>query len=342
MNFLRSLLKRFKDREIDAEIKEEIQFHIDMRTEANLATGMPVETARSDAVDRFGDPEQIRREGSVILQAEARRRHLAHFMADLVQDLRFSFRLFSKKPAFALIAVLTLALGIGANTAIFSLIQAIVLQPLPMEEAERLVFLRDVFPNRGTYVDHSFPEFDDWSMQRHIFDDFMVYTYATANPTGVEVPEELVVIRSTANFLKLLAEDPVQGRFFSANEETIDNEPVALISHSLWQRRFGGDPQILGRILNLGGKMTTLIGVVPPGTAQKLPTSTVEVDIWEPIRVTPAENRRGSHRFFFLGRLREGLEIESARQEVALVAQKLAQEGISRHTLQVTPLQEFG
>src|SRR5262245_1001247 len=159
----------------------------------------------------------------------------------MLQDLRYGIRMLLKHPGFSLIAIITLALGIGANTAIFSVVNAVLLRPLPYEQADRLVFLRERHPNYDE-MSISYPDFVDWRAGNNVFEHIGVFNYGSYNLTGSGEPERLRVIRASADLLSALRVRPAAGRLFTNEEDRPGAPDVVLLSHEFWQRRFGGDP----------------------------------------------------------------------------------------------------
>ncbi|MEE9235056.1 MAG: ABC transporter permease [Candidatus Acidoferrales bacterium] len=261
-------------------------------------------------------------------------------METLWQDLRYGARMLTRNPGFTAVAVLTLALGIGANTAIFSVVNAVLLRPLPYKNPERLVMIRDVQPQTGD-TPGSFPEYLDWKEQIRIFDD--VATYFNTAPTllGEGQPERFDGVRASASLLPLLGVEPVLGRNFLPEEEQPDGERVAMISYALWQRRFGADPSVLGRTLNLNGRSSTLVGVLPSGF--RLPGEIQfgrSRPIWEPLRLDASRAPRGLHFLTVLGRLRDGLALTQGRKELEAVGARLREERGTTHGVTLAPVRE--
>ncbi len=263
-------------------------------------------------------------------------------METLWQDIRFGVRMLRKNPGFTAVAVLTLALGIGANTAIYSVVDAVLLSPLPYANSERLVYLLDKYPNNMIFIDSSYPEYLDWKAQTDIFDDLAAYTWRPSTITGQAEPERVWVVRSTANFLPLIAPPPFLGRYFNKESENPNSAPVAVLSYSFWQKRFGGENSVLGKPIRLDGRSRTIIGVMPPGMRNRLPSSFQPgVDVWEPLRLTPETSGRGQHFMFAIGALQEGITVAQAQQRANSIAAHMAEEGITEHIPQILSLQSW-
>ncbi len=230
-------------------------------------------------------------------------------MRGLLQDVRHSLRVAGHRPVLSLVIVATLALGVGANTAIFSLVNTVLLRPVPYHDVERLVRVVPVFP----------AHFFDWRPRARSFVDLGWSTDAVYNLTGDGPPEMLTGYRFSANMLGVLGVEPALGRGFRPEEDSPGAPHVAILSHKLWQRRFGGDPGILGRALTLNGARYTVIGIMPPSFAH--PPST---EIWTPIALSPATAASSQMLLRLVGRLKPGVSRESAQQELGVLYSDLA------------------
>jgi putative ABC transport system permease protein len=250
-------------------------------------------------------------------------------MRSLLQDMRYGFRMLLKRPGFTVIAVLALALGIGANTAIFSVVNAVLLKPLPFREPERLVAvwetnaqLESEMRNRNEVA---LANFLDWRAQNQVFEQLAALSYASVNLTGVSEPERIQSAVVTTNLFQALGVQPATGRSFLPEEESPASPRVALLSHGLWQRRFGADPQIVGRTLTLNGNQATVVGIMPPGFQLQFPTS-MQVDMWLPMRIDAAAANRKFHYLYVLGRLKPGVSREQAQAGMKAIAGQLAEQ----------------
>jgi putative ABC transport system permease protein len=263
-------------------------------------------------------------------------------MGTLVQDLRYGARVMLKQPGFTAVAVIALALGIGANTAIFSAVNAVLLRPLPFPEPERLVLVRDL--QQADETPASYPEYLDWKEQGRTFEHLAGAFNTSYSLTGQGEPEQLLGVRVSANLLPMLGLKPMIGRNFQPEEESRSGERVVILSYSLWQRRFGGDPGVLGRNLTLNGQGFTVIGVLPAGVKGLLPgVDRLEQirDLWMPLRLDTTNAPRGLHFLTVIGRLRAGLSLQMARDEVSEVADHLRQTGATQHGVSIVPLIQF-
>ncbi|HKP10970.1 MAG TPA: ABC transporter permease [Blastocatellia bacterium] len=245
-------------------------------------------------------------------------------METVLQDLRYAIRASLKKPAFTLIVVLALAMGIGANTAIFSVVNAILLRPLPFKNPDRLVMVWMSNGKLGVAQDwHSFPNYVDYRDQNSTFEDVAAFNDRSFNLTGTGEPVRVLGAWSTANLFPVLGVPPLYGRTFAAEEEEPGKDLVAVISYGLWQRRFGGDAGVVGQPLNLNGVDRTIIGVMPAGFA--FPEK--ETDVWVPLAVSPQRKQaRGSFSLKAIGRLKPGVTMPQARADMSAIADHLVEQ----------------
>jgi putative ABC transport system permease protein len=249
-------------------------------------------------------------------------------MQTLWQDLRYGARILLKNPGFTLIAVVTLALGIGANTAIFSVVDAVLLRPLPYPQAERLVLLWSTNAAQGiTTAVSSLPDYREWRDRNQSFEELAGYYYSDFNLGGAgQEPEFAQGALTTANFFTTLQVAPLLGRSFTAEENQFGRHRVALLSYGLWQRRYGGDRAIIGRAIKLGGQDFTVVGVMPQGMPflDDLP----QVELWTPIAFAPGDNMdtRNNHFVTLVGRLKHGVTIAQAQADVSAIARRMEEQ----------------
>jgi predicted permease len=242
-------------------------------------------------------------------------------MSILLQDLRFALRSLLKRPAFTVVAILSLALGIGANTAIFSVINAVLLRPLPYVAPDHLVDLYETAPNME-YGSVSPANFRDWQEQNHVFSGLTAYMNGDVNLQGVSNPERLSVEYASDNLFSLLGARPMLGRAFSAGDDRDGAPHVAVLSEEAWRRRFGADPGVIGKTVNLSGDIYTIVGVMP--ASFRFP-ATVGRDMWLPLQLHPQQYaQRGSHWLNVIGRLKPGVELSAADVQMHQIAARLA------------------
>jgi putative ABC transport system permease protein len=234
------------------------------------------------------------------------------------QDLRYALRGLRQRPGFTLVAVLTLALGIGANTAIFSVVNGVLLRPLPYERPERLAMIWG-HRNQQPLAELSVPEYWDLRERTRSFAGIAAFTDGNINLTGTGTPERIRAGYLTANTMAVLGVAPARGRGFTAEEDLPGGAPVVLLGDGLWRRRFGADPTVIGRVLTLDDTPTTVVGVMPPDF--QLPThyAGAPKELWAPMQLDPAINRgvRGWHFLEVIGRLRDGVALEAASAETS-------------------------
>ncbi|HJU66455.1 MAG TPA: ABC transporter permease, partial [Gemmatimonadaceae bacterium] len=250
-------------------------------------------------------------------------------MSDLTQDIRYAFRGLRHAPAFAAAAVITLALGIGATTAIFSVVNAVILRPLPYPEPERLVMVWMDNRRTGLREDiHSWPNLSDLRAQNRSFAQLAAYGQGGFNITGgcaenACEPQRVTAAFSTANLFSVLGVTPMLGRPYTAEEEEPGRDAVIVISNGLWMRQFGGDPSAIGRTVRVNGRERTVIGVMPRGFAYPTPTT----DAWVPLALQPEQREaRSSFSLHAIGRLAPGVSLERARTDMATIAARLEQQ----------------
>jgi putative ABC transport system permease protein len=312
---IRSLLRR---KVVEDELETELRFHRERQFEKYRASGLTEAEARHRLKLEFGGLDQVKE--------ECRDARGVRFMETLVQDLRYGLRTLRNSPGFTAVAVLTLALGIGANTAIFSLLYGVLLRPLPYKEASRLIMLNETTPKVGL-VSASYPNFLDWRSQCHVFADMAAVFEVGFNLSGAAQPENVSGEAVTPNFLSILGLHPLLGRDFDPSEGKPGAAPVILLSYPLWQSHFGGDPNAVGRALNLNGRGYTIIGVLPPEFRW-----VEKADLLEPFGVFATENKdyleeRGDRGdTAVVGRLAPGYSFTRARAEMEAIAARLAKD----------------
>jgi len=257
------------------------------------------------------------------------RRSLVQFMETFLQDLRLGARAIFAKPSFALVASVTLALGIGANVAMLSFAEALLRHPLPYEDPPSLMVLwreTEKFPRSPL----SFPVFFDWKERNRVFSQLAMYLESDLNLIGSHgEPERLSGLLVSANFPETLGIQPYQGRFFTPEDNRPDSPRTALLSYELWQRRFGGEPEVLGDVIRLNGDVFTVIGILPPGLSDERIGDVSLGEVWLPVGVffdqLPMEDR-ADFSVRPIGRLRPGVGLQEARADMDRIARELAEE----------------
>ena len=258
----------------------------------------------------------------------------------LRQDLRYGLRSFLKTPGFTAIALLTIALSIGANSAVFSVVNAVLLRPLPFAEPDRLVWVWGSWP-RGTEASVSAPDLLDYRADNKSFEHLAAFSTIPApiNLTGSGRPEQLYCVFATADFFDTLGVKPLVGRTFLPGEDQAGSEQVAVVSHGLWQRRFGSDPNLIGRTLTLNDKVYTVVGVMPQSF--RFPQ---KAELWLPIPFnSPLVASRKAHFLRPVGRLKPGVQVEQAQADMNTIAARLEQQYPDSNkgwTVRLVPLHE--
>ena len=323
---LRALFQRER---LDAELDEELQDHLLRQIDEYVRSGMHPFEARRVAMLAMGGLQR-RKE-------EARDSRGTVAIETLQQDLRYALRALRRSPAFTLVAVLTLALGIGGTTAIFSVVNGVVLRPLPYPEPERLVWITSVV--NGSNFSVSPPDFMDWRRDARSLAGLAASYASETILTGGGDAERLVQARVTANAFDVLSVRPILGRAFVAGEDAVSAPRVALLSEGLWRRRFGADSSIVGRSLLLDGWPTTVVGIAP--AAMQWPDP---VDVWLTTRFSErdlSESSRGARWLTVVARLGRDASLETARAEMDGIARRLEQLDPAHNTnvgTAVTPL----
>jgi predicted permease len=313
-NILMARLRALFRREtVLRDIEEELRVHVEMETETNINRGMAPDEARAAALKSFGNLVRNTERGYDIRGGG--------WLETLWQDLRYGLRMMLKNPGFATIAALTLALGIGANTAIFSVVNAALLRPLPYD-ATRLVAVDAFNPQKEKSAYGAPPgDFWDWQEQSRTFEQLAMHSGGGIDLKESERIESISGARVTVNFFATFGVQPMLGRAF-VNEEGLLNGPqVVILSHRLWQQRYGGDPQIVGRTLKTAdGAAPVVIGVMPPDF--KFPSY---AQVWTPIARDSGEMKSRASRYCqAVGRIKQGETIESAQAEMKAIAARLA------------------
>ncbi len=326
---LRALLRRSQaERELD----EELRYHIEQQTEQNIRLRMNPEEARSAALKAFGGVEQAK--------DQSRDARGMRWLEEFWQDLRYGARMLRKNPGFTAVVALTLALGIGANTAIFSVVNAVLLRPLAYKDADRLMWLSETRLPEVPSFNPSPANFLDWQKQNTVFEQLEAVNGRDFNLVSGANPERIKGLVATHGFLSMLGLRPWIGRDFFPDEDRPGHNNVAILSHELWQRRFGGDPNILNQTIKLDDQPFTVIGVMPPNRDLRWRDD----HIWIPIAFTAdqIQNRRGGILNVF-GRLKPGVSLEQARAEMSIIADRLANQYPDTNAgwnVSVTPLLE--
>ncbi|HXE36817.1 MAG TPA: ABC transporter permease [Verrucomicrobiae bacterium] len=300
------------------ELDRDIHEHIARETQDNIDRGMSPEEARYAAMRKFGNVMQVKE--------EARNVWSLIWLEQLFEDIRFGLRLLRKNLGFTAVAILTLALGIGANAAVFSVVYAVLLRPLAYKDPSRLVVLHETTPKVGD-VSVSFQNFIDWRAASRTFAQMAIVQSVDFNLAGVTQPENINGDAVSPNFLSMMGVRPFLGRDFDASEEKAGTAPVLLLSYSLWQSHLGGDPNAVGKTITLDGRSFTIVGVLPPNY-RSLDTTDVmlPIGVWATDNAETIKERGDRGDTVVIGRLAMGVAFEQARAEMEGIAARLATE----------------
>lgn len=308
---IRRIGNLFRRTSIDREIDAELASHIDMRTEENMARGMTREEARRDALMRFGNRTATREQ---VAAADATLN-----LDRLWADVRYAWRQLVKSPGFSITAVVTIALGIGVNTAIFSSMDAVVLRPLAVPAMDRVVTIAER-QERGDDQGVALANYEDWMRQSRSFEEMAVRTSADMSLTGAGDAAHVNAALTSASFFSVLRIQPVLGRLFSQDESQPGRDAVALLNYGFWQRRFGSDPAVVGKRIQLDLRDYTILGVLPKSVQYP-----AEADVFLSLAPTPLQmSNRSAHDYLVIGRLRDGVTVRQAQAELKTAAERLA------------------
>jgi len=327
----RRFLMLFRRSQFDRDLEEEMRLHRELREQEQLERGLSPKEAHYAAQKRFGN--------DLVLREESREMWGWNWLEDLVQDIRYGARMLRKNPGFTVVAVLTLALGIGANSAIFSVVNSVLLRPLPFQDPERLVDLRETEVAPGDYP-LSGPDYLDWQAQNHTLEAVSLYSWRQImSASGAGEPEPAGVVPTQANFFDVIGVRPLLGRGFAPGEDAAGKNHVAVLSYGFWQRRFGGNPQAVGKAVELNDEAYTVVGVMPRWF--NFPSAP---DLWTPLDVSPKNlGLRGDHSWRAVGRTKPGVGLAQARAELLTISKRLEKEypnsNNNVHAV-LTPLQE--
>jgi putative ABC transport system permease protein len=316
---LRSLLWKAS---VADEVDAELAFHVEMRTREYVERGIDPELARAKAVGRFGDIRRVNDTCRRIGEGRERDMRRAEWLHELAQDARYAVRQLIRMPGFTTVAAVTLAVGIGATTAIFSIVHAVVLRPLPFPEPERLV--RIYSSRRGTEGSASAANFLAWRERSRSFTRIAPVEYRNFTlVTGDRPPEQVTGSRVSSDFFSLLGITTRLGRAFTPDEDQPGRDNVIVLSERFWRSRFNGDSSIVGRTIRLNGIETVVIGVVP--TSADLMAA--DVSVWTPIAFT-AQERADSRKGYLdvVARLAPGVSLAQAQSEMSAIAKRLETE----------------
>jgi predicted permease len=312
---VRALLKR---RQLDRDLREELSFHLAMRQEKYQVAGMAPEEAHIAARRRFGNLTGFKE--------ACREMWTFAWFEDLVQDVRYGLRQLRRNPGFTAVAVITLALGIAVNTTIFSMISEVLLRKPPVRDPDRVTMVSSKNVVRGYDLQQaSALDFEAWREQNHVFKDMaagdMELPFTLTAGGGAQL---LVGDRVTPNYFRVLGISPALGRTFLGSEGEPGHDHVVILSHALWVERYGGNPDVVGRSVELDGEPYTIVGIMPLGTDMPIFTPS----LWTPLAFTAHDlsaPARANRNFYVFARLKPGVTVEQAQAEMASIAGRLAE-----------------
>src|SRR5262249_23578792 len=310
---LRALFRR---KAVEQELDDELRFHLEKQVDKHMAAGLsPAEAARRARLE-LGGVAQIKE--------ECRDARGVTMVEEVVQDLRYGLRQLRKNPGFTSVALLTLALGIGVNSALFSVVNGVLLSPLPYRQPEQLVTLHTSTPN-FEIGSISFPNFRDWRNDNQTFAAMAIHRSGTATLLGADAAEPIEVQFVSSEFFAVVGVEPVLGRSFAPGEDEIGAAPLAIISERLWQRKYGGSPAAPGQTVPLGNPVYTIIAVVP-SSFDLFQRGSLR-DVYVPLgQLTDSlRNREAGFGLSGIGRLKPGVSIEQARADMTRVTNRLAE-----------------
>ena len=307
---------------LENEMDTELRFHVEAHAEELMRTGLQREEALRRARLEFGGMETAKE--------ECREASRANLLESLIQDLRYGMRMMWRTPGFTVTAVLVLALGIGANTAIFSVVNAVLLRPLPFDQPDRLMQIwhtppQASFPGIPTFA-VSPANFIDWRRQSKTFEGMSAYGFGKYTLSGAGRPDVIQMVAVTNGFFSILRAQPTLGRVFAEGEDEPGREQEVILSYGEWRSRFGADPEIVGKTLQLNSRAFTVIGVMGPGFEFPITSDPDErPQMWKPLTWTDRERAiRDNHNYAVVGRLKQGVSLKQAQAELDAISNQLA------------------
>ena len=324
-------------RDAERELDEELRAYVDLLIAENIKAGMSPDEARRQALLKVGSIEYVK--------DQVRDERPGMFLENAMRDLRHGVRLLRRSPGFASIAIVTIALGIGATSAIFSVINGVALKPLAYPNSDRLVYITSQFPTLGFdkfWI--SPPEYLELRERSKSYSDIAAYRTQAVNVSQGERPERVNAIVATANMFDVLGVHPRIGRAYNADEDRPNVAPVVVISDGLWRRAFGSDPSVVGKQMEIQGRKREVVGVAPPG----FDLHDARADVWIPMQLDPTNRQnRGSHFLYLVARLKPGITSAQASSELLTQLRQWGQlnpgthvPNDSTHRIQLAPLRD--
>ena len=307
----RRLTGLWRDGEINTGLDDEITFHIEQQTAKNIRAGMPADEARRNALVRFGGVEP--------LKEQTRDEFRPALVQDFWRDMRIGARMLRRAPGFAIATILTLGLGTGAATAVFSVVNGVLLQPLPYPESDRLVRLYQL-SDRNTRMNVSGMNFEDWQARTHSFAPMARFNWwGLVAVIGGSEPTLAGTAVVSKEFFDVMNVRPFKGRTFAPDEQRVGGTPAVIVSHAFWQRWLGGGE--LGGGLRVGDRVYTVVGVMPAGFDYP-----IGAGVWLARELNAPDTSRTAHNFQAIARLRDGVDVDTARADISAVSRQLKQQ----------------
>jgi putative ABC transport system permease protein len=306
----RSLLRNlFSSRRVDADLDQEVHAHLELLIAENIRAGMPPEEAQRAARIELGGIEQ--------LKEEVREEQLGNWLHSVISDCRYGLRQLRKNPGATAVMVFTLALAIGAATAIFSVVYGVLLRPLPYTDANRIMAVFEV-NSEGRWAHLADPNFDDFRDQNRSFQAIAKYNGYIVSVSGASQPSRTMVAHVSPDFLKVFGIQPILGRDFTASDAKKGAGPTILVSYGYWKQYLGSSPDLSRSHLKIDGAVYSVIGVLPAGF--RFPA---DVDLWLPADLDGENRSRTAHNYYAVGRLRDGVTVELANRDIGAIARRI-------------------
>jgi putative ABC transport system permease protein len=305
-SFLRNL---FSSRRVDVDLDQEVHSHLEMLIEENIRAGMPPKGAQRAARIELGGIEQVKE--------QVREKRIGNWLRSVISDCGYGFRQLRKNPTFTAVAVVTLALGIGATTAIFSVVYGVLLRPLPYADSNRIMAIFEV-NSEGRPARVADPNFDDFRDQSRSFQAIAKYADDVVSVSGASQPTRTMVAAVSPGFLKVFEIQPILGRDFTAGDSKKGARATVLVSYGYWKQHLGSTQDLSESHLKIDGAVFSVIGVLP--AEFQFPT---RVDLWLPADLGGENPSRTSHNYSVVGRLRDGVTAEQANQDISAIARRI-------------------
>jgi predicted permease len=306
----RSFLRNFfSSRRVEADLDQEVHAHLEMLTEENIRAGVPPAEARRVARMELGGVEQVKE--------QVRQERLGNWLGSVLSDCSYSLRQLQKSPGPTAVMIFTLALAIGATTAIFSVVYGVLLRPLPYNDSSRIMAVFEV-NSKGGWSRLADPNFDDFRDQNRSFQAIAKYSYYDVPVSGASQPTRTTVAHVSPDFLKVFGIQPIRGRDFSAGDAKKGAAPVVLVSHGYWRQYLGSSPDLSQSHLKIGGAVFSAVGVLPAGF--HFPA---DVGLWLPTDLDGENQSRTAHNYSAVGHLRDGVTVEQANQDISAIARRI-------------------